>query len=88
MRIPDPFLKCVVFVGVETDVGTKKEIKWSGTAFLVSLSSAKYKSHTFVYLVTARHILVEIAGRNFFIRLNTKDGKSVTIAIAASRLNR
>jgi hypothetical protein len=78
MRIPDERLKRVVFIGIEVQSATTQTIKWCGTGFFISYRSSKIKSKdmSFFYLVTARHIVAEVAGKIFYIRANTKDGKS------------
>jgi hypothetical protein len=76
MRIKDDALKCVVFIGMEIVCGSAKTKQWCGTGFLVSRPSNKFTTASFVYLVTAKHVVAEIGKRDFIVRINTKDGKS------------
>jgi hypothetical protein len=82
MRIRDDALRCVVFIGIEISGDFGKKIKWCGTGFFVSRKSDKF-SGSFVYLVTAKHVLIEIGKNDFFIRANTKDKKSHTLKAEA-----
>jgi hypothetical protein len=76
MRIKDDALKCVVFIGMEIERDSVKKNVWCGTGFLVSRTSDKFATANFVYLVTARHVVAQIGKKDFFVRINTKDGKS------------
>ena len=75
MRIPDAVKKCVVFIGIEAQIEHVPAIIYLGTGFIVSVKSTIGRM-SFIYLVTARHIVASIAERDFYIRANTKDGKS------------
>lgn len=74
MRIPDEIRDCVGFLGTR---GHDNVMRYRGTAFFVSVQcedrSLDFRPH---YLVTAKHCL-ERAQWPLFIRLNTKDGRSV-----------
>jgi hypothetical protein len=83
MRIPDAVKKCVVFIGVEVQREHGREIIYLGTGFIVSVKSS-VKRMSFLYLVTARHIVANIAERDYYIRANTKDGKSCVFKAGAS----
>jgi hypothetical protein len=72
MRIPDDFKKCVTFIGFETDGG----YQFCGTGFFIGMRPAKATAFIFVYLVTAKHVAVQLAGREFVLRVNKKDGTS------------
>jgi len=76
MRIRDDALKCVAFIGMEIERDSVKKNVWCGTGFLVSRTSDRFTTANFVYLVTARHVVAQIGERDFFVRINTKDGKS------------
>ena len=80
MRISDNIKKCAVFIGTKVSDPIER-IKWRGTGFLVSFPSkvadSRFPNRGFIYLVTAKHVTARIAGNDFFIRANTKDGKSI-----------
>lgn len=77
MRIPDEFLKCVSFLGVETPQGFEA----MGTAFIVTVESEAMPQRFYPYLVTAKHCLVNAAGRPLILRMNTKAGGSHLVRI-------
>ena len=76
MRVPDEVLKSVVFLGrKEFDPKTKLERKvLGGTAFFVTMDVG-YGANLFC-LVTARHVARQLEHGEFFIRANTRYGKS------------
>ncbi|MGD0251543.1 MAG: hypothetical protein ABSC01_02470 [Verrucomicrobiota bacterium] len=78
MRIPDPVKKCVVFIGIKKPSDSNEKIIYLGTGFLVSIT-ASIPNQSFVYLVTAKHVAVEIGEDDFYVRANSKDGKSVIL---------
>jgi len=74
MRIPDSIKKSVVFIGIDSGAG---KVDFKGTGFFVSVPSTRVPKHNLIYLVTAKHVVAEIGNREFCIRANTKDGKSI-----------
>jgi hypothetical protein len=76
MRITENIKKCVVFIGTKKPDEPVKKIKYRGTGFFVSVTS-KIPNKSFPYLVTAKHVARQIEGTDFYIRANSKDGKSV-----------
>lgn len=86
MRLPDTVQKCIVFLGIDdTDTATGGEfIHYGGTAFLVSLPS-KIPDRRFVFLVAAKHAAEKTDHIRFYIRFNTKDGKSDKAIIEAAK---
>lgn len=72
MRIPDHLLGCVVFIGVEKPKG----MKFCGTGFFTAVKSSRVPNMSIPYFVTARHVLAKVENTDFFIRVNTKDGKA------------
>jgi hypothetical protein len=76
MRVPENALKCVCFVGL-ADVHPEAEKGWKvslgGTAFFVWHQSEFDPMFAHVYLVTAKHVAAAIQGRNFVVRMNSKD---------------
>ncbi len=76
MLIPNEVRKCVVFVGIKTHDGKYLE---TGTAFFLTRYAAEY-SPGFTYLVTAKHVLDEIAKINIqkpieiWLRIKFRDG--------------
>lgn len=74
MRIPDELKKSVVFILREDTPNT-----WTtfiGTGFLVSRKLTKIPGRSFVYLVTAKHVVVALKGKRFAIRVNKNGGGS------------
>jgi hypothetical protein len=67
MRLPDQILNTVCFIAHNT-----AEIKFGGTAFVVSIRGAH--NNAFLYLVTAKHVADEIEDCPFIIGLNEKKG--------------
>jgi hypothetical protein len=79
MRIPDDVKKSVVFIGVEVDDGHGgKKIRFCGTGFFVSVASQYDANKSWLYLVTAKHVVVELNARQFFVRANSNDGGTIT----------
>lgn len=76
MRISNNLKKCVVFIGTKMPDEPVEKIKYRGTGFFVSVAS-KIPNKSFPYLVTAKHVARQIEGMDFYIRANSKDGKSV-----------
>ena len=75
MRIPPYFSDCAAFLC------DKNKGRPGGTAFFVELEDA---ARTWVYLVTARHSIEEIPGRDIYVRVNTfpdKKGQVETLDI-------
>ena len=77
MRIPENVKKCVVFIGAKEPDESAEQIKYCGTGFFVSTAS-KIPNSSFPYLVTPKHVVRKIEGKDFYIRANSKDGKSIT----------
>lgn len=67
MRIPDELKKCVVFVGTTSKSGQVRD-HFAGTAFLVG---HEQNGHTFLYLVTADHVVRGVFGKKSWIRVNS-----------------
>lgn len=87
MRIPDEYLKGVFFLSVrKTAKSCEEEIDYFiGTGFVVS-GPTRFKDHRIYYLVTAKHIIesAKEAGyddKDIRMRVNTKDGKSITLPV-------
>lgn len=72
IRIPDSVKKCVAFIGTELD-GKRR---YCGTGFFVTVSSKVFPEAKFLFLVTAKHVVAEITGNKFFVRVNLKDGQA------------
>jgi hypothetical protein len=71
MRISDHIRNCVGFVGMRH--GT--DIKYGGTAFVINIVEDGLK---FYYMVTAKHVAEALEGSDCVIRMNNKQGRSVT----------
>jgi hypothetical protein len=74
MRVPDQIRDCVVFVGVP---GEMPDPEYRGTAFIVTVPGTQENS--FAYLVTARHVAEHLEGREFYIRVNHRNGTAVAM---------
>ena len=72
MRLPDQILNTVCFIAHSTE-----EIKYGGTAFVVSIKGAN--DNAFLYLVTAKHVAEAIEDCPFIIGLNEKNGGKALI---------
>jgi hypothetical protein len=78
LRIDDEILKCVAFLGLHTEASSMDDVDadWRGTAFFVSILSHD-KRCADVYLVTAKHNVDKIAGREFIIGMNLKENRGL-----------
>ena len=76
MRIPDNLKKCVAFIGIKETNGGAGEIRYIGTAFIVSVPSKKIPNIFFLYIVTAKHVARKTENHECFLRVNLKNGKS------------
>jgi hypothetical protein len=81
MRIPDDVKKCVVFIGIKKGKSPTQEPEYLGTGCIVSVQSKKLPRSSFPYVVTAKHVAVELDGKDIYMRMNTKDGKSIVFRI-------
>jgi hypothetical protein len=72
MRIPDPLLDAIFFLGVDNDGSGADSVKYGGSGFVLSAPNEFYPSLRQLYLVTARHNIdsARRAGR-IWIRINT-----------------
>ncbi len=83
MRIPDEYLKGVFFLSVRRTASTgQEEIDYFiGTGFIVSCPT-RFKNQRIFYLVTAKHVIEKAKAAGYdeiSIRVNTKDGTSLTL---------
>lgn len=80
MLVPDDVRKCVLFLGLsKTLSGSEQVFEPNGTAFIVAIPSENLKGAQHVYLVTAKHVAVELEGKSFLARVNSKEGKAIFI---------
>jgi len=80
MRVPDEVKKSVVFVGtMGRDQHGQETPYYGGTGFLVSLPSRNIVGNSFIYLVTAKHVIDKAGDRPLILRVNTTDGKSTIV---------
>jgi hypothetical protein len=86
MRIPDELLNCVVFVGQTVQSGSVESVYLGGTGFIVSFPSERFPGSDHLYLVTAKHVVDELAGRRVCFRLNSADQNQYLLIPAADRL--
>lgn len=75
----DNVVKGVCFVGVEP---RPREFTPTGTAFLAGYLD---QAHWFHHLITARHVIEQIAGDLVHLRLNLSDGSSATMPVPKSQ---
>ena len=71
MRVSPRAFQSVVFVGAETERGFSP----NGTGFIGILA---VEDVALPFVITARHVLEQLAGDSFSIRLNRKDGSAET----------
>lgn len=84
MRIPEWIAKSVVFIGQRELEGSRELLKLRGTAFIVSIPFRnEYGDSRHLYLVTARHSILEIGGREHELRVNARGGRWKYIPVAA-----
>jgi hypothetical protein len=79
MRLPDITRKSVVYLGIDNPDVSFRKISYRGTGFLMALPADKVSGAWFRYLVTAKHVAIQFKGKDFYIRANTIDGKSMDI---------
>jgi hypothetical protein len=84
MNVPDVALRNVVFIGWIDSRGDEEQVTWAGTAFFVSAPAPSGMDLQHVYLVTVKHIADKLPTRDWCIRVNTKDGKSILVRGDAS----
>lgn len=83
MRLPEELLKCVVFLGKRSTQGAMETVRLGGTAFVTAMPFEDGSKNYHLYLVTARHSILELQGAPYLARVNTKDGRYKEIALAA-----
>lgn len=82
LRVTDEVRKCVVFIGLPlVSSDGQQVIKYKGTAFFVAVPTSvvvptSIKGETHSYLVTAKHVAMKLQDKQFFVRINSKDGSS------------
>ena len=74
MRLPDQVLHTCCFLSHKT-----KEIKFGGTAFVVSVKGQH--GNAFLYLVTGKHVAEAVEHGPFVIGLNQKNGNSALLDV-------
>jgi len=90
VRIDDTILKSVAFLGYPTapytdDISNddlSALMHWCGTGFVVSLA-ASCGHLFFAYVVTAKHVSLQLEGRASFIRVNHTDGTTAFFKVPA-----
>jgi hypothetical protein len=79
VRVDDRVRKCTVFIGVERG---GRFIPY-GTGFIVGLT---FDDVQFTFLVTAEHVLADIDGEDFAIRVNAHDGNARSVPQSKKQL--
>lgn len=82
MRVPEDILKCVVFVLGSSD---EQKFVYLGTGFLIACTSELHPPASYVYAVTARHVIrkAEHDGQGVYLCLNTKNGPAMRVKISS-----
>jgi hypothetical protein len=84
MRVPDEIRQCVAFLWYQGKAGSRL----AGTAFFVDLAADNFPPVSWVYLVTARHVIDQIKNHSLDqvvrIRMNDHNGGSVSVESNAS----
>lgn len=77
MQIPDEVRKSVFFVLYKDK---DQNLRFAGTGFFVSMQSEYSSEKTFIYMVTAKHVVIEArncsSDDHIYARINTRDGGS------------
>jgi hypothetical protein len=74
LRIPDTFLKCPLFIAELLYSDTEgDEYDLQGTGFWVAYPSG-FNSASYLYLVTAKHVIDDLKGRKVVALVNRRDG--------------
>jgi hypothetical protein len=77
MRVPDTVKDCVVFLGRLQAVGGQvHELELLGTGFIVAQPSEFGDSLSFLYLVTAKHVIDGLKDAHCGVRINRVDGSA------------
>jgi hypothetical protein len=84
MRLPDEFLRSVVFLGQREVEHGKEKLHLGGTAFVVGVPTREPPVDYHLYLVTARHSIFELEGMDYLVRANTKEGCFKEIPISGN----
>jgi hypothetical protein len=79
MLIPDGIRKCVVYLGIEVSDGDFRKISYRGTGFCMAVPAEKVPPAWFGYIVTAKHVAIHFKDKEFYVRANTPDGRSIDI---------
>lgn len=83
MRISDNILESVCFICVKVGEGDAEADFFIGTGFFIGVPAKTIKEH-FYYLVTAKHVIEDAEAdgyKQFYVRVNTFDGKSLTLPL-------
>jgi len=81
MDIPSEVLKCVAFIGI--GIPNEGQIVYypGGTGFFVSVDSEIHPNVTYIYFVTAKHVIEGVGDRDSCIRVNGKSGEALMMHI-------
>ncbi len=77
MRVPEEVRQCVAFIGLPNSTG---QVSFTGTAFFVAMPLS-IKGRSICYLVTAKHVADKLENKISYLRINTKDGKSMPLQL-------
>lgn len=84
MQIPDEVRKSVFFILYQDKAG----FNLAGTGFFISTPTEVNPETSFIYLTTAKHVIVNIQSRSIdqivWLRINTKEGGSVMVSSSLS----
>jgi hypothetical protein len=86
MRIPEGFRKCVVFLGrIDADASGQEQTRFIGTGFIVSVPAPLAQDRFYFCLVTAKHVAELLAGSDWVVRSNGKDGSLKDFRVSKDR---
>ncbi len=87
VRIPSELFKGIAFVGAIAGKDESGAVHGDifGTGFFVKHASEKFKPDSFVYLVTAKHLLKDIGQSEPYIVANGRDGSAKQLKHIGSR---
>lgn len=78
MRIPDDYKNCVFFLCSEDYTSGTKRMRYGGTGFFISVASEQYPNDDYIYMVTAKHNIIE-ANKigDIYARINKANGSAI-----------
>jgi hypothetical protein len=78
MRISEELRASAISLATVLSVGSRERLCYQGSGFIVGVPSAAIPGIAYRYLVTAKHVADRLLLGGWVVRLNTKDGRSIT----------